>query len=117
MASAFHRSSLCFLPAADVKSPVGYMGGLELRGEHNERMGPLAGVLIDREHGRLQYLVVHSPNRYGRCCLVATDELVCLDTSYRTLRVESPVSGERPEFDLDWVRFFSDTESLAALAS
>lgn len=108
-------AQLCYLSAADVKSPAGYMGGLELRGEHNERLGPLAGVLIDVEHRRLRYLVVHSAHGPGRCCLVAADELVCLDPSYRTLRVASPADGVRMEFDLDWVRYFPDPQLLASL--
>jgi hypothetical protein len=99
---------LCFLSAADVRSPAGYMGGLELRGVDNERLGRLAGLLIDADHRRLRYLVVDAPSRPGRCCLVGTDEIVCLDPGYRTLRIAAPEATPRIEFDLDLLRFFPD---------
>ena len=112
-----NATELCYLPAADVKSPAGYMGGLELRGLDNERLGRLAGLLVDTENRRLRYLVVDASSGRGRCCLIAPDEIVCLDPNYRTLRVAVPADAPRPEYDLDWVRFYCDPGGIIALAS
>lgn len=112
-----NAAQLCYLPAADVKCPAGYMGGLELRGLDNERLGRLSGVLVDTGNRRLQYLVVDAPGGRGRCCLIAPDEIVCLDPNYRTLRVAAPADAPRREYDLDWLRFYCDSAEIVALAS
>lgn len=112
-----NAARLCYLPAADVKSPAGYMGGLELRGVDNERLGRLTGVLVDTDNRRLQYLVVEASGGRGRCCLIAPDEIVCLDPNYRTLRLAAPAGAPRREYDLDWLRFYGDPAGIVALPS
>jgi hypothetical protein len=102
-----HESHLTYLSAADVRSPLGYLGGFEMRGQDNEPIGRVAGVLIDSELQRLRYLVVAAPGGAGRCRLVDTDEIVCLDPVRHSLRVSTPGESVRTEFDLDWVSFLA----------
>ena len=41
-----NATQLCYLPAAEVRGPAGYMVGLELRGLDNERLGRLVEQVL-----------------------------------------------------------------------
>jgi hypothetical protein len=106
-------TELYYLPAADVKTPAGYMVGLDLCGPDNERLGRLMGVLVDAGRRRLRYLVVDASAGRGRCWLIGPEEIVSLDPNYRTLRVASASGGRRVEYDLGWLRSFCNPHELA----
>lgn len=83
------ETCLCYLDAAEVRTPAGSLAGIELLGPDDHRVGHVKGVLINPRSCRLKYLVVDSTDTAGRCCLVSTDALIHLAAEQRTLRAES----------------------------
>jgi hypothetical protein len=111
-----NATQLCYLPAAEVRGPAGYMVGLELRGLDNERLGRLVGVLVDADQRRLRYLVVDTSGGRGRCSLIGPEEIVSLVQNYRTLRVATAPMAERSDYDLGWLRSFCSPSEITAVA-
>jgi hypothetical protein len=115
-----HAETMCYLDASRIQSPAGALDGVDLRGREDEKLGQIAGVLIDPQARRLRYFVVKSsgwfrPRRY----LLPIEAPARIDPEGHAVRVTLS-SGELArceEFDRGSIREFGDEDVMAALFS
>src|SRR5215203_2965934 len=83
-------SELCYLGAAHVNSPAGVLSQVEVMTPNGERLGSIAGVVIDAAAGRARYFDVRSSGWLNRRqYLVEADQLAQVDPDRKVLRLLS----------------------------
>ena len=94
-------SALCYLDAANVNSPAGVLSELDVVTADGEKLGNIAGVVIEAAAGRARYLDVRLSGwlRHPHY-LVEADHLAQVDPERKQLRLLSTDvkrdSGSRP---------------------
>jgi hypothetical protein len=109
--------ALRYLDASRVDSPIGYLGSLDVRGAHDQKLGRVSGVLIDPSQRRLRFFVVASSPSPGRNYLLPTDSPACMDAKRNLLRFEMDVEdlAQYPEFSRSSTPDMSDDDMVEAL--
>ena len=109
-------SALCYLDAANVKSPAGVLSELDVVNADGERVGNIAGVVIEAAAGRARYLDVRSSGWLRRRrYLVEVDQLAQVNLERKQLRLLSTDVTEIQDLDSSALRQYSDEDVLAAL--
>ena len=115
VASRETSSDLCYLDAARVKSPAGVLSEFDVVTAAGERVGSIAGVVIEAAARRARYLDVRSHGLRRRRYLLPADHLAQLDSRRKELRL---LTAEVPEPDRraeSRFRPFSDDDLVAAV--
>jgi hypothetical protein len=103
-------SSLRYVKASRiVTSDAGELGGVELRGRADEKLGTLDGVIVDPARSQVRYFVVESPGWLRRRRYLLPMMPASVDAERHTLRLEvGPLSlAECPELDAETLRLAS----------
>jgi hypothetical protein len=109
-------SELCYLDAANVDSPAGVLSQLDVVTVSGERLGSIAGVVIEAAARRARYFNIRSSGWLGRRhYLVEADQLAQVDPERKELRLLSADVREVRELGTAVLRQFSDDDLLAAL--
>jgi sporulation protein YlmC with PRC-barrel domain len=109
-------SALCYLDAANVNSPAGALSELDVVTADGEKLGNIAGVVIEAAAGRARYLDVRSSGwLQQRHYLVEADQLAQVDSERKQLRLLSTDVKEIAGLDPSSLRQFSDDDLLAAM--
>jgi hypothetical protein len=111
-------SELSYLDATKVDSPAGVLADLALVTSDGERVGNIAGVVIDAGARRVRYFDVQSPGWLrNRHYLVEVDHLAQVDPEQKVLRMLDANVSEVRGFDPAALHQFSDDDLLAAIFS
>jgi hypothetical protein len=107
--------TLRYLDADHVNHPSGTFAGVTLWSEEDEKLGVIAGVLVDPSTRRVQYFVIERrsvlrPRRY----LLPVDSLPVLDADDRKLRVHAK-AADLQHYDGRFVEPFSDEDAITAM--
>jgi hypothetical protein len=111
------HSELSYLDATKVESPAGRLSDLALVSTEGERVGRIAGVVIDAAARRVRYLDVQSAGWRRRHYLVNAEHLAQVDPEQKVLRLLDSDIAEVPNFDRTALHHFSDDDLLAAVFS
>src|SRR5437867_490407 len=108
---------LCYLNADRVEGPVTNLGGLEVRGRQNHKLGRLDGIIIAPAERQVRYLVVDATKlfRHQRYLLPLTPTQI--DPDGRALHVDldaHELAGVE-KFDGRAFPSFSDEDFMTAL--
>ena len=119
-ASAGHsdeNTSLRYVDASRVNSPLGDLAALDVRGADDQRIGRVTGVLIDPAQRRLRFFVVASGRFSGRKYLLPTDSQACVDPERNLLRLDLDQEdlARYPEFSRSSTPDMSDDDMIAAM--
>lgn len=108
---------LRYLDASRVDSPLGYLGSLEVCGIDDQKLGRVAGVLIDPTQRRLRFYVVSAAPSPDRTYLLSTDSPACVDPERNLLRFEMEAEdlAQCPEFRRSSTPDMSDDDMVDAL--
>jgi hypothetical protein len=112
-------TELRFLEARNVRYPSGTLADLTVRTCDDEKLGEIAGVLLDPTSRRVRYFVVETTTllRRRRYLLPADTSLTVLDED-KLLRVDARAADlDREQFDAASVRRFSDEDAITAMFS
>jgi hypothetical protein len=111
-------SELCYLDAANVNSPAGVLSELDVVTVSGERLGSIAGVVIEAAARRARYFNIRSSGwLHRRHYLVDANQLAQVDPERKELRLLSDEVREVPDLGTAVLRQFSDDDLLAALFS
>jgi hypothetical protein len=111
-------SELSYLDAANVESPAGKLSELELVNADGERVGSIAGVVIEAAARRVRYLDVQADGWLRRRhYLVAADHLAQVDSAQKVLRLLDSEIAEVRDVDPAALHLFADDELLATVFS
>jgi hypothetical protein len=111
-------SELSYLDAARVESPAGKLSELELVNADGERVGSIAGVVIEPAARRVRYLDVQADGWWRRRhYLVAADHLAQVDPTQKVLRLLDTEIAEVRDVDRARLHPFSDDDLLATVFS
>ena len=110
-------SELSYLDATKVESPAGVLSDLHLVTADGERVGNIAGVIIDAAARCVRYFNVESSGKWRRRrYLVEANQLAQVDPDQKVLRLLADISEVR-DFDPTALHKFSDDDLLAAVFS
>ena len=107
--------TLRYLDADHVNHPSGTFAGVTLWSEEDEKLGTIAGVLVEPSTRRVQYFVIERrsalrPRRY----LLPVDSLPVLSACDRKLVVQAK-ADDLQRFDGRLVEPFSDEDAITAM--
>lgn len=110
-------SKLSYLDASKVTSPAGVLSELDVLTAGGERLGRIAGVVIDASARCVRYLDVKSSSWFGRQrYLVEADQLAQIEGERKALRLRGNIQDEEVHsLDAAALHKFSDDDLLAAL--
>ena len=109
------ESSLCYLEASKVVTPLGDLAEVKLCGPDEGTVGTLDGVLIDPMDRRVCYFVVQTPGWFRhRRYLLAAGNPIRFERGRRLLRLEQEPELSA-EFDERTARPMTDEDLLNAL--
>jgi hypothetical protein len=111
------NTSLRYVDASRVDSPLGHLGSLDVRGADDQKIGRVAGVLIDPMQRRLRFFVVSTGRSSGREYLLPTDSPARMDPERNLLRVDVDPKdlAQCPEFSRSNTPDMSDDDMVAAM--
>ena len=111
------NTSLRYVDASRVDSPLGDLASLDVRGADDQRIGRVAGVLIDPAQRRLRFFVVASGRSSGRSYLLPTDSPARMDPERNLLRLDLDQEdlAQCPEFTRANTPDMSDDDMIAAM--
>ena len=107
-----YASRLRFLAAGDVDATVVDYDGLQVEGPDGDRIGDVAGFIVDAQAGRLHFVVVDSGGWFrsrrfllpvGHASLSEDPKALCVDVTRSAL-------SRYPAFDANRFREFSDDD-------
>jgi hypothetical protein len=110
-------STLRYVAAEHVDTPIGRLDGTVLVTPKDETVGTLDGMIIDPIKRRVRYFVVRSRRWLtSRLCLVPAAP-ARLDSEHKTLHVDLDAGDlqQLPEIRPDTFRRYSDEDLLAAM--
>jgi hypothetical protein len=111
-------SELSYLDATKVESPAGVLSDLHLVTADGERVGNIAGVVIDAAARCVRYFNVESSGKLRRRrYLVEASQLAQVDPEQKVLRLLDSDISEVRDFDASALHKFSDDDLLAAMFS
>lgn len=116
--TASDYSALRYVRASRLMGPAGHFSDVELRGTDDEKLGDLAGVLIDPSQGRLRFYVVESGGwLHTRRYLIPTDLAARVDADGRSLRLDLDREALKDceTFEGSSVRHYSDDDLLSGM--
>jgi hypothetical protein len=110
-------STLRYLEAAKVQSPVGDLAQVDLRDRDDEKIGNVEGVLVDPAERRLRFFVIQSPGWFRkRRYLLPTEWPAQVDAAGRLrVDVDSDTLACCEEFERASVPEYGDEDLLNAL--
>lgn len=111
------HSELSYLEAVAVSSPAGVLSEFDVVTASGERLGRIAGVVIDAAARRARYLDVQSHGLRRRRYLVEADQPAQVDAERKQLRLLSADGSEVHHRRSQRFRPFSEEDLLAALFS
>ena len=108
---------LSYLDASKVTSPAGVLSELEFLTADGQRLGRIAGVVIDAAAHCVRYLDVQSSSWFRRRrYLISADQLAQVEGERKALRLRADTRAEAVHnVDVGALREFSDDDLLAAL--
>lgn len=110
-------SELSYLDAARVESPAGALSKLDLVNADGQRVGRIAGVVIEAAARRVRYFNVQSNSFWKRHYLIAADHLAQVDPEQKVLRLLDDDITEVQDVDPATLPQFSDADLLGAVFS
>ena len=108
-------SELCYLDAARVTSPAGVLSEVDVVTASGEKLGTIAGVVIEASARRARYFDVRSRGLRRHNDLVQTDQLGQVDAARKQLRLLSSEVPEERDVRSESLRPYSDDDLMAAL--
>lgn len=108
---------LSYLDAEHVSSPAGVLSGFDVVTAGGERLGSIAGVVIEAGARYARYFDVQSHGLRRRRYLVKADQLAQVDSDRKQLRLLSADDSDVSHRGTTSFRPFSDTDVMAALFS
>jgi hypothetical protein len=116
-ANQLPHSELSYLDATKVEIPAGVLSDLDLVTADGERIGSIAGVVIEAGERRVRYYDVQSAGWRRRRCLVEASQLAQVDPEQKVLRLLDSGVPEVRHLNPASLRKFSDDDLLAAMFS
>jgi len=115
METTTYIARLRYLEADDIDDSVVDFDGLDVRGSDDEKLGDIAGFVVDATSGRVYYAVVDSGGWFTSQRFLLPIGHATIDRDRRALRVDVTKDTLRgyPEFDEDRFRQFSDEDLRA----
>jgi hypothetical protein len=110
-------AQLSYLEATKVDCPGGRLSELDVVGAGGERLGRIAGVVIEAAARRVRYLDVQSAGWGRRHYLVDAEHLAQVDPQQKVLRLLATDVAEVRDLDRSAFHRFSDDDLLAAVFS
>jgi hypothetical protein len=117
LATVQGSSHLSYLEASKVNSPAGALADLDLVRANGQRVGRIAGVVIDSAARCVRYFDVQSAGWRRRHYLVAADQLAQLDPAQPVLRLLDNDLTEVRDLNPATLHRYSDDDLLAAMFS
>lgn len=111
------RPKLCYLNAAQVKTPAGQLAQISLCGQDGRRLGTVDGVLINPAERRISHLVVEGERLGGtHRYLVPADALIRMECDRGALRLEADADPSAGcDLDLDSIPAMTEDDLIAAM--
>lgn len=110
-----YASRLRYLDADDVHDTVVDYDGLPVRGADGDKLGAVAGFIVDAQAGRVYYVVVDSGGWFSSTRMLLPVGHAALDADGKALNVDVTRDAlmRYPEFDEERFRAFTDEDLRA----
>ena len=114
MAHIDENERLRYLDAASVEHSAGTLAGFEICTDSRERLGSLAGVVVEPSERRVRYFVVGPRGWKRHRYLVPAERLATLDPEDGKIYIDAQIRDLRV-YDPDCIAPFSEDDAIEAM--